>query len=52
VVRLVCAGLSNRQVAARLVLSTKTVEFHLTNVFRRLDVGGRAELRAVLSAAR
>lgn len=49
VVTLVCQGRSNREIAERLVLSTKTVEFHLTNVFRKLDVTGRGELRRVLA---
>ncbi|HEX6358183.1 AAA family ATPase [Actinophytocola sp.] len=49
VVTLVCHGLSNREIAERLVLSTKTVEFHLTNVFRKLDVADRGELRRVLA---
>ncbi len=49
VVTLVCHGLSNKEIAERLVLSTKTVEFHLTNVFRRLDVGTRGELRQVVA---
>jgi DNA-binding CsgD family transcriptional regulator len=44
----VCQGLTNRQTAQRLILSTKTVEFHLTNVFRKLDVSGRNELRRVV----
>jgi DNA-binding CsgD family transcriptional regulator len=44
----VCQGLTNRQTAQRLILSTKTVEFHLTNVFRKLDVSGRSELRRVV----
>ncbi|HET9518377.1 MAG TPA: helix-turn-helix transcriptional regulator [Actinoplanes sp.] len=47
VAALVCRGLSNREVAQRLVLSPKTVEFHLTNVFRRLDVTTRGELREI-----
>ncbi|MDI1464090.1 AAA family ATPase [Catellatospora sp. KI3] len=50
VVNLVCAGLSNREIAARLVLSPKTVETHLSSAFRRLDVTGRAELRALAAA--
>ncbi|MBO3747659.1 AAA family ATPase [Streptosporangiaceae bacterium NEAU-GS5] len=49
VTSLVHRGMSNRQIAERLVLSVKTVEFHLTNVFRRLDVGTRAELRDALT---
>jgi DNA-binding CsgD family transcriptional regulator len=48
VVTLVCQGKSNREIAERLVLSRKTVEFHLTNVFRKLDVAGRGELRRAL----
>ncbi|WP_344137735.1 LuxR C-terminal-related transcriptional regulator, partial [Luedemannella flava] len=49
VASLVCQGLSNRDIAARLVISVKTVEFHLTRVFRRLDVANRAQLRRVLA---
>lgn len=49
VASLVCDGLSNREIAAKLVLSMKTVEFHLTNVFRRLDVSSRAELREAIA---
>ncbi|GAA1007341.1 hypothetical protein Aple_018010 [Acrocarpospora pleiomorpha] len=48
VVTLAAAGNSNREIAERLVLSVKTIEFHLTNVFRKLDIGTRDELRQVL----
>ncbi|MBI4943140.1 MAG: AAA family ATPase [Actinobacteria bacterium] len=52
VARAVAAGRTNREVAATLFLSVKTVEFHLGRIFRKLDVRSRAELvRAVLSGA-
>jgi DNA-binding CsgD family transcriptional regulator/tetratricopeptide (TPR) repeat protein len=35
---------SNRDVAAALFLSPKTVEWHLTRIYRKLDVSSRAEL--------
>jgi DNA-binding NarL/FixJ family response regulator len=41
---LVAEGLTNRDVAARLFLSPKTVEFHLSGVFRKLAVRSRGEL--------
>ena len=46
VARLVVAGMSNRQVADELMLSTKTVEFHLSNVYLKAGVRSRADLRA------
>jgi DNA-binding CsgD family transcriptional regulator len=40
----VVAGMTNREVAASLFLSEKTVEFHLHNVYRKLDVRSRTQL--------
>ena len=50
VVRLVAEGATNRDVAARLFLSQKTVEYHLRNTFRKLAVRSRTELVARLAA--
>ncbi|MDI1462201.1 LuxR C-terminal-related transcriptional regulator [Catellatospora sp. KI3] len=44
----VAMGLSNRETAAQLGVSAKTVEFHLANIFRKLAVRNRTELAASL----
>lgn len=41
VLRLLAAGLTNREVAARLVISEHTVHRHVTNLYRRLGVSSR-----------
>ncbi|MCX2949369.1 LuxR C-terminal-related transcriptional regulator [Lentzea sp. NEAU-D7] len=46
VARFVCAGLGNKEIAARLAMATRTVELHLTRVYRKLGLSGRRELRA------
>ena len=38
--------MTNREVAIELMLSAKTVEFHLSNVYAKLGVRTRAQLRA------
>jgi DNA-binding CsgD family transcriptional regulator len=40
----VATGASNREVAARMFLSEKTVEFHLSNVYRKLELRSRTQL--------
>ena len=48
IAELVAAGRTNREVATQLFLSSRTVEAHLRNIYRKLDVRSRVELaRAV-----
>ena len=44
VARLVATGRTNRQVADELVVSIKTVEYHLANVYGKLRIRSRQEL--------
>lgn len=46
VARLTVAGASNRDLAAKLFISPRTVEAHLTAIFRKLGVRNRRELSA------
>jgi DNA-binding CsgD family transcriptional regulator len=42
-------GRSNRDIAQRLFVTTKTVETHLSSTYRKLDITGRTELRLALA---
>jgi DNA-binding CsgD family transcriptional regulator len=48
VAMLVIDGLSNNEIAKRLSLQRGSVEFHLTNIYRKLGVTGRVPLRRLL----
>ena len=43
ILRLVSEGHSNAQVARTLWVTEQTVKFHLSNIYRKLDVGNRTE---------
>jgi DNA-binding NarL/FixJ family response regulator len=43
VLRLLARGLRNKEIAARLFVSERTVNFHLANIYQKLSVSGRTE---------
>jgi DNA-binding CsgD family transcriptional regulator len=51
VARLVATGCSNRQAAAELYISVKTVEFHLGHIFTKLGIRSRKDLITRMGAA-
>lgn len=49
IARLVRDGATNREVAAHLFLSTRTVDHHMRNIFARLNIRSRTELAKALT---
>ncbi len=49
---LLSAGRTTRETASALFLSPKTIEYHLRNVYRKLDCRNREELAAALTEVR
>ncbi|MEV5555127.1 helix-turn-helix transcriptional regulator [Nonomuraea wenchangensis] len=47
---LVAHGLTNRQIAAELLISVKTVEYHLGKIYTKLGIGSRVALAAKVTA--
>ncbi|WIY01884.1 AAA family ATPase [Amycolatopsis mongoliensis] len=51
VAKLAAAGTSNAGIAVELAVTRRTVELHLTNVYRKLGIGGRRQLAEALASA-
>ncbi len=49
VAHLVSAGLANRDIAARLFISARTVQAHLTHIYGKLGISSRVQLAAEAS---
>jgi DNA-binding CsgD family transcriptional regulator len=47
IARLVAAGATSREVAAELFLSPRTIEAHLRNIFRKVGIASRRELKSL-----
>ncbi len=47
----VARGLSNKEVAAELFISMKTVDAHLQQIYRKLDIRSRSQLTAIALGA-
>ncbi|WP_206059592.1 LuxR C-terminal-related transcriptional regulator, partial [Nonomuraea zeae] len=47
---LVASGLTNRQIARELLISVKTVEYHIGKIYTKLGIGSRVALAAKLAA--
>ena len=50
VAALAADGLTNRQIAEQLLVSVKAIEWHLSNVYRKLEIRSRKALAPPIGA--
>jgi DNA-binding NarL/FixJ family response regulator len=48
VARMAAEGMANREIAQRLFVTVKTVEFHLGQTYRKLEISSREQLAGAL----
>jgi DNA-binding CsgD family transcriptional regulator len=51
VAEIAAGGLSNREIAQALFVTEKTIEWHLSQAYRKLDIRSRSELAAIVKEA-
>jgi DNA-binding CsgD family transcriptional regulator len=51
IARAVASGATNKEAAAELFLSPKTIEFHLSSIYRKLGIRSRTELAGLIADA-
>ncbi|MFI8221497.1 response regulator [Streptomyces sp. NPDC085932] len=49
IAHLIGKGLTNKEIGARLYVSSKTVEYHLGNIYTKLSLTGRRQLRDLVN---
>jgi len=52
VASMAASGLTNAEIATRLFVTTSTIEFHLSRVFRKLGITSRKQIASLLREAR
>jgi DNA-binding CsgD family transcriptional regulator len=50
VAKMAAKGQTNREIAQALFVTPKTIEMHLSHVYRKLDIQSRSQLGPVLEA--
>jgi DNA-binding NarL/FixJ family response regulator len=51
VAQMAAEGLTNREIAQTLFVTVKTVEVHLSSVYRKLEISSRAQLPTALGVS-